>query len=60
MVLPFTLHPFVLCRFSQRLHPCLERIQGVRVLWVEVEKVRAESYSQENEDHERSLMKVGG
>jgi len=43
----------------QRLKLSLVRICGVRVLFGEVEAMRAEPYSQENEEHERMLLEVG-
>lgn len=47
-----------LCRVFRQLRPCLERIYGVRVLWSGVEAMRAETYSQENSEHERSLLQL--
>ena len=41
------------------LTPSLVRICGVRCLLGEVEALRAQPYSQEDEEHERMLLEVG-
>ena len=46
--------------FVKQLTPSLVRICGVRSLLGEVEALRAQAYSQEDEEHERMLLEVGG
>ena len=43
---------------AQRLRAGLVRVLSVRVLYNEVEGLRAHPYSQENEEHEKMLMEV--
>ena len=45
-------------RFSEQAEPVLIRIRGVRLLWSDVEQLRAESYSQTNKEHEDMLLEV--
>ena len=45
-------------RFLVQIEPVLIRIRGVRLLWSDVEQLRAESYSQDNKDHEDMLLEV--
>ena len=45
--------------FVSHLTPSLVRICGVRCLLGEVEALRAQPYSQEDEEHERMLLEVG-
>lgn len=45
-------------RFLEQLQPVLVRIRGVRLLWSEVEQLRAESYRQDNKEHEDMLLEV--
>ena len=45
-------------RFLDQVQPVLVRIRGVRLLWSEVEQLRAESYRQDNKEHEDMLLEV--
>ena len=45
-------------RFLEQLQPVLVRVRGVRLLWSEVEQLRAESYRQDNKEHEDMLLEV--
>lgn len=45
-------------RFSDQAEPVLIRIRGVRLLWSDVEQLRAESYSEKNKEHENMLLEV--
>ena len=45
---------------EQRLRAGLVRVVSVRVLYGEIEGLRAQPYSQENEEHEQMLMEVRG
>ena len=45
-------------RFLAEAQPVLIRIRGVRLLWSDVEQLRAESYSQDNKEHENLLLEV--
>ena len=50
---------FIFCfRFLEQARPILVRIRGVRLLWSEVEQLRAESYCQDNKEHEDMLLEV--
>ena len=49
---------FFFSRFLEQAEPVLVRIRGVRLLWSEVEQLRAESYRQDNKEHEDMLLEV--
>lgn len=50
---------FLALSFVRHLTPSLVRICGVRCLLGEAEALRAQPYSQEDEEHERMLLEVG-
>lgn len=47
-----------LCRFYGCVRPCLLRICSTRILFSQVEELRAQSFSKENPKHEQMLLEV--
>ena len=58
--LPPSLPPSHSHRFVERLRPSLVAIRGVRRLCAEVELERRKRYNQDDQEHEKMLMTVGG